>query len=346
MFMMMLRMKARFAGWAAMLAIILVMPLTVPTPARAAGTTNWRCNVRADQPQTLALSSADLARPNADRRVYDLDCTFTATAPGPSPVTLCVSAPEGENAGGPLRRLKRRGGNEMIAYRLTAQTGNVPGAVSYPIGELRPTPQALYTAQAGGGEAGTDGTFRHQLALITEFQGIGKTLIAAGEYADTVTDLVISIHEGADCGLLLWGPPSDSLGTAANLVTALAVPNECSVDDGFTIIDDFGVIAETPTINSRTATISIVTSCNTGFSGGFSVSNGNNVLGGVNRMKRVGGAPAFIPYTSTTSQVNIVSPPGSPFNRSRFTFVAKIAAGTPTPPAGQYQDTRIATFSY
>ena len=349
MFMTMFRMKTRFTGWAAMLAILLVMPLTLPTPARAASTTNWRCNTRADQPQVRKLSGSDLARPSTDRRVYDLDCTFTATAPGPSPVTLCVSAPEGENAGGPLRRLKRRGGNEMIAYRLTAQTGDVRGAVSFPVGELRQTLQRVYTVQVGGSDVGTEGSFRHQLALVTEFQGTGEEIVAGGDYSDTLTGLVISIHEGGDCGFLLWGPPADSLGAAAKVGTSLEVDSGCLINITQNI--DFGSVTGIRSDLEATPG-SIDVRCNDGISYQVGMRDGENATSTTRRMALLGGPTGFVPYQLILPDGKQWSSKGSTIPGSSFIVApdgavhtisvrGRILAGTALPSVGDYSDAVI-----
>lgn len=208
--------------------MIVIVPSTAPTPAIAAGTTDWRCNARADTPQAISLNTGDFARPSPDRRLIDLECAFTPTLPGPSQVTLCVAALAGENGGGAARLLRRRGGNETIEYRVTAQTGSVPSALPIPVGELGPTAQPLYTVSVNHGESGT-ASFRHQFALVTEFQPIASRYLPEGEYADTLSGLSASVHEGNDCGFLLWGPPTDSLGTAADVSTTLRVPASCTI---------------------------------------------------------------------------------------------------------------------
>lgn len=360
MFMMMFRLKTRFAGWAAMLGLILVMPLTLPTSARAAGTTDWRCNIRADGPRTLAPS--DLGRPDADRRVYDLDCTFTATTPGPSPVTLCVSAPEGENAGGGLRQLKRRGGKEMIAYRLTARTGDVPGAVSFPMTVLGPMLTPVYTLMVGNapGNGDVEGskTFRQQLqlAFLTEFQGMGTELVASGEYEDTLTGLVISIHEGTDCGLLLWGPPNDSLGTAANFTSALKAGDTCALIVTSNV--NFGTVSTIADFQStRIATGGFVLQCVAPVTYTIGLDNGNNFTGRLPAPRNMASGTNRIPYELlkpdrsawgnvglSTVQGSVLSSPSN----TPFVVTGRIMAGTVTtlPPPGTYLDTVVIRASF
>lgn len=349
----MLLMFRKWLCWAAMPGFIVASPMLAPLPAVAAGTTDWRCIARADAPQAISLNPSDFARPSPDRQTIDLDCTFTPTLPGPSQVTLCIAAPAGENGGGAARRLRRRGGNETIEYHLTAQTGSVPSALPIPIGELRPTLQPLYTVPVGHGESGTV-SFRHQFALVTEFQPIAGQTLPEGEYADTLSGLSASVHEGNDCGFLLWGPPDDSLGAAAEVSTTVRVPASCTL--AVTDSIDFGIIANPQ--NEQREDGALAVQCSPGTAYKLELGDGNHVDGGTRRMALEGTAGIGSDYLA----YQLLQPDGSPWNaagssvsggalsgtgtgiQQSLKVTGRIAPGTIFPRPGRYADAVIVTL--
>ena len=336
-----------------MSGLVITTPMIAPSPALAAGTTDWRCNARADTAQTLVLNSSDFAKPNLDRRIIDLECTFTSTLPGPSQVTLCIAAPEGENGGGVARRLRRRGGNETIEYRLTAQTGSVPSALPIPIGELRPTPQPLYTVSIDHGESGTV-LFRHQFALVTEFQPIAGRTLPEGEYADTLTGFAASVHEGNDCGFMLWGPPTDSLGTAADVSTTARVPASCTI--AVTDSIEFGIITNPQ--NEQREDGALAVQCSPGTAYKLELGDGNHADGGTRRMVLDGASGNGSDYLA----YQLLQPDGSAWNATGSAIGGSVLAGTglgtpqsikvtgrlapgmPLPRPGRYADSVIVTL--
>ena len=345
--------RGSVAAWAALLALVLGTPLALPAPARAAGTTDWRCTPRADRPQTLVLTPADLGRTNTDRRLIDLDCIFTPTLPGPSQVTVCIAAPDSENGNGVLRRIRRQDGKETIEYRLTAEPGSVPGALPFATSALGPTLQPLYTVAIDHGDTGSV-SFRHQIALLTEFERIAGLFLPDGDYADSLSGLAISIHDGKDCGFLLWGPPDDSLGGAADVTIAARIPPSCAL--GVTDAIDFGVV-DNPGVGKREdGTLSV--QCSPGTAYKLEMGEGNNAAGGTRRMLLEGGSASDVlvyrllqpdgqAWTSAGSAIagGILSGMGSGTSES-ITVTGEIPAGTPTPRPGTYRDTVIVNLIY
>lgn len=339
----------------AMLALLAATGWLAPLPAFAAGTSNWNCNVRADAPQTLVLKGADFARPTTDRRMVDLECSFNPTMPGPSQVTLCIAAPYGANGGGPARALRRRGGTETIGYRLSAQPGNVASALPFPISALMPTPQPLYTATIEHGDAGTM-AYRLEFALLTEIQGLAGRILPEGEYGDTLTGLSTSIHEGRDCGFLLWGPPMDSLGSIAELAPTLTVPAACSISVANAI--NFGLVPSTATAIRDAGALAV--QCSPGTRYLLELGDGNDPAGGTRRMGLLGPTgqgirnlayellkPDGTRWAGTATKV-----PGSPFAGTgdgtvqAIVVTGQIPAGTPLPMPGEYRDSVIVTLDY
>jgi spore coat protein U-like protein len=324
-----------------------------PTAAAAAGTTDWRCQARADPSQTISLSSGDFARPAPYRQTIDLDCTFTPTLPGPSQVTLCIAAPAGENGGGPIRYLRRRGGQETLEYRLTAQTGSVPSALPSPIADLRLTTQPLYTVSINHGDVGTV-SFRHQFSLVAEFQAIVGRFLPEGEYADMLAGLSASVHEGNDCGFLLWGPPADSLGAAGDVSTTVRVPGSCSL--AVTDSVDFGVLTNPQSEQRDDGTIAV--QCSPGTAYRIELSDGNSASGGTRRMVRddAKGSPAdYLAYQLLQPDGSSWGAAGSAIGGNVLTgsgvgtlqaikVTGRIAPGTPSSRPGRYADSVIVTL--
>lgn len=355
MFVMMLQKARKLAASMAMLSLLFAAMLAIPRPASAQNMTDWRCRVQADSPQTLVLAVSDLGRANADRRLFDLDCTFTATSPGPSPVTLCLSVPEGENGGGALRRLQRRQGRETIEYRLSARIGDVPNALAIPISDLKPTLQPLYTVPIGHGDAGSV-SFRHQFALITEFQSVGGHFLPEGEYGDTITGLSVSMHEGTDCGFVLWGPPNDSLGAAAEFSTTVRVPATCALSVADAV--DFGVVADARKGQRENGAISVQCSPGAGYT--LELGDGNFVSGGTRRMALDGAAVAATDYLA----YELLQPNGSAWSGGgssvigsalggsgagtlqTIQIIAQIPPGTVAPRPGRYHDVVVVKLNY
>lgn len=353
MFVTMIGKLRKIAASSALLAMLAMTILAAPIPASAQRTTDWRCRAQTDSPQTLRLAVSDLGRANADRRLLDLDCTFTATAPGPSPVTVCLAVPAGENGSAGLRRLQRRQGPETIDYRLSARVGDVPNAIAIPIGNLKPVLQPLYTVPIGHGETGSV-SFRHQLAFITEFQGVGGRFLPEGEYNDTITGLSVSVHEGADCGFILWGPPNDSLGSAAEFSTAVRVPATCALS--VTDAVDFGVVSDAQKGQRENGALSV--QCSPGTSYTLELGDGNFASGGTRRMALEGAAATdYLAY-------ELLQPGGSAWSGGGSTVagsalggtgagtaqtipvIAEIPPGTEAPRPGRYHDTVVVRLNY
>lgn len=347
------RIGAGFPAWIAILGLLLLGSATVPAPAMAAGTTDWRCHARADSPLTISLSPSDFARPTPYRQTIDLECSFTPTLPGPSQVTLCIAAPSGDNGSGPVRYLRRRGGSESIEYRLTAQTGSVASALPAPTTDLRPTAQPLYTVSINHADGGT-ASFRHQFAFVTEFQPIAGRFLPEGEYTDIVVGLSASVHEGNDCGFLLWGPPVDSLGAAGDVTTIVKVPASCAL--AVTDPVAFGIIANPADEQREDGALSV--QCSPGTAYRIELGDGNNAEGGTRRMANVdtGGSPVGYlayellqpdgtPWSGAGSPIRGGVLPGSGVGTPQAIKVTgRIAPGTPSPRPGRYADSVIVTL--
>lgn len=353
MFVTMLKEMRRIAVSMAMLALLGGTMLAMPLPALAQRTSDWRCRAQADSAQILVLAVADLNRANADRRLFDLDCTFTATASGPSPVTLCLAVPEGANGGGAQRRLQRRQGREAIEYRLNARIGDVPNALAIPIGDLKPVLQPLYTVAIAHGDAGPV-SFRHQFALVTEFQGVGGRFLPEGEYGDTIAGLSVSVHEGADCGFVLWGPPNDSLGSAAEFSTTVRVPATCALS--VTDAVDFGIVADARKGQRENGTIAV--QCSPGTNYMLEMGDGNFASGGTRRMALESAAASnYLAYTllqpdgsawsGGSSSVTGTALAGTGAGTAQtIPVIAEIPPGTEAPPPGRYHDTVVVRLNY
>lgn len=339
---------------AALAGVLLSVGLTPPLPAHAATTDGWACSIRADGPVPLVLKPADLARPTVDRRIYDLDCSFASTMPGPSPVTVCVSAPAGFGGRGLARVLRRNDSVETIDYRLRAETGSVPGALPSPPSDLTASLQPVYSVQVGQPDSGS-GTFRHQVILVAETEPLPGRFLGEGEYAETVSGIVISIHEGRDCGPLLWGPPDDSLGPYADYSIAVRIPATCSINVvepiRFGILDDFS--------REQIKTGGLGVRCSPGSAYLVELGEGNNPASGKRRMTREEGPGApgsVLGYELFKANGERWSANGSLIEGSALSGTgtgvldilpvnARIPSGQPPLP-GTYRDAVIATLVY
>lgn len=330
------------------------MGLSIPQPAYAATSTDWSCQVRHDGPVPLVLKPADLAQPSTDRRMYDLDCSFTTLMPGPVPVTLCVSAPVSAGGRDLARILRRANGNETINYRLRAAAGSVPGAIPFPPPDLAPTVLPVYTLQLGGQAAGA-GTIRHQFALLAELEPLPRRFLAEGEYGENIDGFAVSIHEGSDCGPLLWGPPNDSIGPAANYELSVRLPATCSIDAVEPI--QFGVLEDFGRDQLKSGTIGV--RCSPGASYLLELGDGTNPSNGTRRMTSDAQPGASNPVLA----YDLLKPDGESWAgrnsavagealggvgtgvRETIAVTARIPAGPPPAP-GTYRDAVIATLVY
>jgi spore coat protein U-like protein len=348
------RAGTRMTATAALTGLLSTLGLSAPLPVHAANTTDWACRVRADAAAPLTLKPADLARPAVDRRVYDLDCTFAATMPGPSPVTVCVSAPSDGGGRGLTRVLRRAGGKETIDYRLRAEAGSVPGALPSPAGDVPMTLQSVYTVPIGGADAGA-GTIRHQLALVAELEALPGRFLAEGEYGETISGIAISIHDGVGCGPLLWGPPDDSLGPFADYALTARLPATCSINVVEPI--QFGILEDFSRDQIKSGALGVRCSPGAGYS--VELGEGNNAASGTRRMTgdAASGSPnSVLSYELLKSDGGRWSGKGSTIAGDALAgtgtgvldvlpVTARVPSGSPPLP-GTYRDAVIATLVY
>lgn len=334
----------------------------LPGAAKAASTANWQCVPMLDSPLPVPLSTRSSEEQRTDRRMITLQCAYNANASGMSEVTLCVAAPLGRHPQGLIRRAKHQAADNYVEYLLNAEMGMVPGGRPRPMNMLATGLTPVYTVSLNNAEAGMQ-QFRQQFFLVTQFQALKQRGISAGDYQDTLEKFVVSIHDGSDCGELLWGPPKDMIGALEMLSVAAKIDPECAVQVRQAV--DFGSIATE--IAGQTASGAVQLNCFTSQSAAsISMGTGNNPGMGNNgmtrRMRLEGpqGAPetsaSFVPYVLLKPDGSEWSETGSSIPGSALVIegkdqtvvpvLARIPAGTPRPAPGDYSDSVIVTLGF
>lgn len=328
---------------------------SLPQPASAMGTKGWACRVRSDRPRPISPTPSIAPQILKDQRIYDLDCTFTATAKGPSPVTLCLAIPPGNVSSGFPRNLRRRGGTETIRYTLFARPGDVPGAQATPQDERREDLTPVYTVDIDHSDSGLV-SFRHQFVLGTEIRTPGGVLLPEGDYAETIDGLGISIHDARGCGHILWGSNDGGIGTSAQLTTEVQVAGACAVSVARPI--DFGAVTDIRFPLRADGIIAV--QCSKSLAYTVEVDSGMNAADGGRRLGHVGKnglADGYLAY-------EILKPDGQQWGSQDGTVggsayagvgdgttqsisaTGKIPASDPSLPAGAYRDSVIVTVKY
>lgn len=338
----------------AMLAQIFTVA-ALPAPAAAMGTSGWTCRVRSDQPRPISLAPSIAPQVVTDQRIYDLDCTFTATAKGPSTTTLCLAIPTGNVRGSFPRSLRRDGGAETVNYSLFARPGDVPGAEASSPDERRDDLRPVYSVDIDHPDSGLV-SFRHQFILETEMRTTGGILLPEGSYLETIDGVVISIHDMRGCGPILWGPNDGGIGTAAQLITEMKVGGACAVSIARPI--DFGAVTDIRSPLRADGIIAVQCSSTLAYTveidGGTNAADGNRRLG---HLGKDGLADGYLAY-------EILKPDGQQWGSQRGTVggsaYAAVGDGTtqsivatgriptidPGVPAGAYRDSVIVTVKY
>lgn len=328
----------------------------MPDVAQAAvPTEGWQCTPELEMLLPVALSAGTPTGQRTDRRTISLNCTFRAVAAGNSLVTLCLSAPLGANPDGVVRQARSAIGNTRVHYSLSAEPGNVPNVQPQSFDAITPTLQPLYSVIIQNQAEGTQ-TFRHQFKLVTEFEPLTRRGLDAGDYGDLLSGFVVSIHEGNNCGPVLWGPPNDSLGELANLPIAARLAPECDFVINTNL--DFGTASTS--VAGRKAEGKITLVCLTNLpTVTLSMGTGNSPSTGpgplTRQMQRADGK-AVIPYqilkpdgTEWSQAGSII--PGSALDvpgieGSTVSIAGMIPDGTPLPPTGIYSDAVIITLGF
>lgn len=350
----MLRVKALAAALIAVWAQICIAIALIPATAHAAGeTANWTCRVSADGPQPLSITSSDQAALVTDQRTYDLDCRFRQIAPGPSPVTLCLAIPTGDVGGAFPRFLRRSGGSETIAYKLFARPGQVPGAQPAFADERQQALRPVYTVNIDRPIGGVN-SFLHQFVITTEIRKNAGVVLPEGSYVETIDGMVASLHDGSDCGPVLWGPNDGGLGAAAQFRTELNVTGSCSVSVSRPL--SFGSVTEvTPALRANGA---IDVQCPDGVAYTVEMSVGLNADSGSRRMVYPGEKDQFyLPYTILKPDgsewgSDDKSIPGTPFTGTGDGTIRSIDVVALTPnsifklPTGRYEDRVIVIVNH
>lgn len=333
---------------------LLLAGLTIPAPARAAPTDNWKCMPELEPLLPVPLSAGTPPGQRTDRRTISLNCTFTAR-PGNAVVTLCLSAPLGANPDGIVRQVRSTAGNTLVHYALTAEPGNVPNIQFRPLDALTPSLKPLYSVMI---QTSTEGTqaFRHQFKLVTEFEPLMRRGLDPGDYADLLSGFVVSVHQGGNCGMVLWGPPNDSLGELANLAIAANLMPQC--DFVVSRMLDFGTA--TTSVGGRKADGLITLACLTNLPNvTISMGTGNNPAtspGPATRQMSRSDGKATVPYlilkpdgTQWSQAGSLI--PGAPLDvpgieGMTVPIAGRIPEGTPLPPTGSYRDAVVITLGF
>lgn len=344
----------RFIASVLVTSTLLLAGLSLPAPARAAPTENWQCTPELEALLPVPLSAGTPAGQRTDRRTISLNCTFSAH-PGSTLVTLCLSAPLGTNPDGIVRQVRSATGNTLVHYALTAEPGNVPNIQPQPFDALTPSLKPLYSVMIQTGAEGTQ-TFRHQFKLVTEFESLTRRGLDPGDYTDLLSGFVVSIHEGGNCGTVLWGPPSDSPGELASLPVAASLTPQC--DFVVERMLDFGTASLS--VAGHKADGLVTLACLTNLpTVTISMGTGNSPATGpgpiVRQMMRSDGK-ATIPYmilkpdgTEWSQAGSII--PGTPLDVPGIEGMAVpiaglIPEGTALPPTGSYSDAVVITLGF
>ena len=350
-----LRNAFRFSATAAFAISLLLGGIVQPLPARAAQTENWQCTPELEAPLPVILSAGTPAGQRTDRRTVALNCTFDAPSPGNALISLCLSAPLGSNPDGVLRQARSVIGNSLVHYALTAEPGNVPNVEPQIFDAITPTLKPLYSVTIQSGGPGRQ-AFRHQFKLVTEFEGLTRRGLDAGGYSDILSGFVASVHQGATCGPVLWGPSTGALGELANLTITASLAPQCDFVVNKAL--DFGTA--TLSVGGSKADGLITLTCLTNLPNiTISMGPGNNPVtdGGpvIRQMRRSDGA-ATIPYlilkpdgTEWSQTGSII--PGTPLDLPGVDGMSVpisglIPQGTKFPLAGDYSDSVIVYLGF
>ncbi|WP_219892958.1 spore coat protein U domain-containing protein [Aquisediminimonas profunda] len=334
---------------------LLVGGIVLPAPARAAPTDNWQCTPELEALLPVALSANTPAGQRTDKRTISLNCTFDVTNRGNALVTLCLSAPLGNNPDGVTRQARSVVGNTRVHYALTAEPGNVPNVQPQVLDALTPALKPLYSVMIQTNGPGQQ-TFRHQFKLVTEFEALTRRGLDAGDYGDLLSGFVVSIHQGGNCGPVLWGPPNNAIGELANLPIAARLAPQCDFLINRKL--DFGTTSVS--VAGQNADGLITLSCLTNLPNvTISMGTGNNPAtsgGPVTRQMRRSDGAATIPYlilkpdgTEWSQSGSII--PGTPLDVPGIEGMSVpisglIPQGTPLPPTGNYSDAVIIMLSF
>jgi spore coat protein U-like protein len=326
-----------------------------PLPAFAATTENWQCTPELEALVPVPLSADTPAGQRTDRRTISLNCTFQAAGAGNALVTLCLAAPLGLYPDGIVRQVKNVKGGTRVHYSLTAEPGNVPDIQPFPFDTLSPLLKPLYTVGIPGGTPGTQ-TFRHQFRLVTEFEALTRRGLDPGDYADMLNGVVASIHDGDNCGMLLWGAPRDPLGELGNLAITANLAPRC----GFVVNTNLAFGVASLGVAGQRAQGLMTLVCLTNLpSVRVSMGPGNapsTNLGPVRRQMQRADGKAFIPYvilkpdgTEWSQEGSLV--PGTPLDvpgleGAMLSIGGLIPADAPLPPTGDYSDAVVITLEF
>ncbi len=326
-----------------------------PLPAYAATSENWQCTAELEALVPVPLSAETPAGQRTDRRTVSLNCTYQVAGMGNALVTLCLAAPLGLYPDGVMRQVRSVTNGSRVHYSLTAEPGNVPDIQPFPFDALSPTLKPLYTVTIPGGATGTQ-TFRHQFKLVAEFEALRLRGLDPGDYVDTLNGFVASIHDGDNCGMLLWGAPRDPLGELGNLSVAASLAPRC----GFVVNANlaFGVASLSVAGRKTQGWMTLV--CLTNLPNvRISMGPGNAPSTGsapVRRQMQRADGKAFIPYlilkpdgTEWSQEGSMV--PGTPLDvpgleGSVLAIGGMIPADAPMPPAGDYGDAVVITLEF
>lgn len=345
----------RFILSSLLLPALIVAGVARPLPARAAITENWQCTPELEALVPVPLSAGTPAGQRTDRRTVSLNCTYQTAGTGNALVTLCLSAPLGLNPDGIVRQVKSATGGTLVHYGLTAEPGNVPDIQPFPFDTLSPALKPLYTVVIPGGSTGSQ-TFRHQFRLIAEFEALTRRGLDPGDYADMLNGFVASIHDGSNCGMLLWGAPKDALGELSSLPIAASLAPQC----GFVVNTNLAFGTASISVAGQKAQGSITLTCLTNLpSVRISMGPGNSPAmdsGPIRRQMQRADGKAFIPYlilkpdgTEWSQTGSIV--PGTPLDvpgieGTAISIGGMIPIETPLPPTGNYSDAVVIMLEF
>jgi spore coat protein U-like protein len=350
-----LRAALRFVFSALLLSALFVAGIASPLPARAATTGNWQCTPELEALAPVPLSAETPAGQRTDRRTVSLNCTYETNGTGNALVTLCLAAPLGLHPDGVVRQVKSVTGDSRVHYSLTAEPGNVPDIQPFPSDTLSPVLKPLYTVAIPGDAPGVR-TFRHQFKLVTEFETLTLRGLDPGDYADMLSGFVASIHDGDNCGMLLWGAPRDPLGELGNLAIAASLAPQC----GFLVNTNLAFGVASISVAGHKAQGSMTLVCLTNLPNvRISMGPGNapsTSSAPVRRQMQRSDGKAFIPYLilkpdgTEWSQVGSIIP-GTPLDvpgleGAMIGIGGMIPADAPMPPTGDYSDAVVITLEF
>ncbi len=338
---------------ASALAISGVLPLQQATAAMVPSD-SWQCTPQMESAMPIPLSMGTPASQRTDKRTVSLNCIFNTPRAGSSLVTLCIAAPLGMNPDGVFRRVKSSKGNTLVRYMLGAEIGEVPSARPFNFEAITPSLQPLYSVLIESSAAGMQ-SFRHQFKIVSEFEPLTQRGLDAGSYGDMLSNFMVSIHEGDNCGTLLWGAPRDPLGELGNLSVLASLEPQC----GFSVLAnlDFGTLSQG--VAGQKASGRLALSCLTNLpSVKISMGPGNqpSETMPISRMMKSMDGKAQVPYLifkpdGTEWSQNGSMVPGSPLDIEgvdglTVPIAGLIPADTPMPPTSDYSDSVVVTLDF